>query len=103
MLDFIRHGHRDDVRPGNGVTSGKNSPSFAEMCICPTQLTLPDGSSKRADGRVVLGLESPGPELEGHRRGDGKRVVLVRNTREGPRRVEVRLRSEVLKDGQVKL
>ena len=103
MLDFVRHGHRDDVRPGNGDTSGDDSPSFANMCICPTQLTLPNSSGRMADGRVVLGLESPGPELEGRRRGDGKRVVLVRNTREGPRRVEVRLRSEVLREGQVKL
>lgn len=48
------------------------------------------------DGRSVLGLDYPGPELEGSGRGgDGERVVLVRFKKEGPRDVEVRGRREV--------
>lgn len=51
------------------------------------------------DGRSVLGLDHPGPELErSGRGGDGERVVLVRFRKEGPRDVEVRFRKEVLEE-----
>jgi hypothetical protein len=51
------------------------------------------------DGRVVLGLERPGPELEGSERGgDWERVVLVRFTKRGPVEVEVRGREEVFEE-----
>lgn len=54
---------------------------------------------KNGDGRVILGLDGQGPELEGRgRKGDAKRVVLVRFGKEGPREVEVRERREVLED-----
>ncbi|KAF7958328.1 hypothetical protein EAE96_001879 [Botrytis aclada] len=54
---------------------------------------------KNGDGRVILGLDGQGPELEGRgRKGDGKRVVLVRFGKEGPREVEVRERREVLEE-----
>lgn len=59
----------------------------------------PTGILMTREGRSVLGLERPGPELKGSGRGgDEKRVVLVRFGREGPRDVEVRERSEVLKE-----
>lgn len=52
---------------------------------------------RKSDGRSVLGLEKPGPELASKGRGgDEKRVVLVKFGREGPRDVEVRERKEVL-------
>lgn len=52
---------------------------------------------RRRDGRSVLALDKPGPELRGSRRGgDARRVVLVRFGREGPRDVDVRERAEVL-------
>jgi len=52
---------------------------------------------RKSDGRSVLSLEKPGPELkDSGRRGDEKRVVLVKFSKEGPRNVEVRLRKEVL-------
>jgi hypothetical protein len=52
---------------------------------------------RKKDGRSVLGLDKPGPELAGSgRSGDFERVVLVKFSKEGPRDVEVRLRSEVL-------
>lgn len=54
---------------------------------------------RRADNRSVLGLERPGPELEGSGRGgDWERVVLVRFTRQGPSEVEVRWRDEVFSE-----
>ena len=74
-------------------------PSWGEMCISPTQLALP-GGGKRADGRVVLGLDKPGPELKGKRRGESEHVVLVEFKKEGPRRVDVGLKKNVLKESR---
>ncbi|APA09289.1 hypothetical protein SS1G_12072 [Sclerotinia sclerotiorum 1980 UF-70] len=54
---------------------------------------------RRSDGRVVLGLDRQGPELEGEGRiGDATKVMLVRFLKEGPRDVEVRGRKEVLEE-----
>jgi hypothetical protein len=59
----------------------------------------PIGLLTGKDGRSVLGLEKPGPELKGSgRAGDEKRVVLVRFGRGGPRDVDVRERVEVLEE-----
>ncbi len=55
----------------------------------------------RADGKVVLALDKPGPEVEGTGlEGDGERVVLVKWSKEGPREVEVRWRREVLEESR---
>lgn len=52
---------------------------------------------RKSDGRSVLGLDKPGPELNGSGRGgDEKRVVLVKFGKEGPRDVEVMDRKLVL-------
>lgn len=52
---------------------------------------------RKSDGRSVLALDKPGPELkDSGRRGDEKRVVLVKFSKEGPRNVEVRLKKDVL-------
>jgi len=68
-----------------------SDPVWAEKCISPTQVMRLKG-----DGRAVLGLDKPGPELEGSdRRGERERVVLVDFRKEGPRRVEVRWRDEI--------
>ncbi|KAK4096974.1 hypothetical protein N658DRAFT_434995 [Parathielavia hyrcaniae] len=54
---------------------------------------------RKGDGRLVLGLDKPGPELKGSGRGgDWERVVLVGFRSEGPRDVEVREREEVLRE-----
>jgi hypothetical protein len=54
---------------------------------------------RKGDGRLVLGLDKPGPELKATGRGgDWERVVLVDFRREGPRNVEVRGREEVLRE-----
>jgi len=63
---------------------------------------------RKSDGRSVLALDKPGPELKGSGRGgDEGRVVLVRFRKEGPRDVEVRGRGEVLAEerevGEAKL
>lgn len=75
---------RDDG-DGHGVP-------WAEKVMSPMALMF-----RKSDGRSVLALNKPGPELEGGgRSGDHQRVVLVRFGKEGPRDVEVRLRKEVL-------
>ncbi|KAK2018570.1 NUDIX domain-containing protein [Colletotrichum eremochloae] len=67
---------------------------WAHKVMSPHNLFIREG-----DGRIVLGLDKPGPELKGSGRGgDWERVVLVKFTRDGPRKVEVRGREEVLKE-----
>ena len=69
-------------------------PPWTDKCISPISLMR-----KRTDGRVVLGLDKPGPELEGTgRRGDAERVVLVEFKKEGPRKVEVAWRKDIFRD-----
>ena len=58
------------------------------------------------DGRVALGLNHPGFELDGSdRKGDEERVVLVNFKKDGPRDLDVAWRKDVLKEirGQAKL
>ncbi len=65
---------------------------WADKVMSPTGLFM-----RKTDGRSVLALDKPGPELaDSGRRGDRDRVVLVRFSKEGPRDVEVRFRREVL-------
>ncbi|KAK2000680.1 NUDIX domain-containing protein [Colletotrichum falcatum] len=67
---------------------------WAHKVMSPHTLFIREG-----DGRVVLGLDKPAPELKGSGRGgDWDRVVLVKFTRDGPRKVEVRGREEVLRE-----
>ena len=74
------------------VKSG--DPPWGEKCVSPTGLFWKD-----TDGRAVLGLDKPGPELEGtNRRGDTERVVLVEFTKEGPRKVEVAWKKDVFRE-----
>ncbi|PBP20782.1 NUDIX domain-containing protein [Diplocarpon rosae] len=59
---------------------------------------------RKSDGRSVLALDKPGPELKGSGRGgDWERVVLVRFGKEGPRDVEIRGRAEVLEEEKRRL
>lgn len=74
-------------------------PAWGQKCISPTALSLPYGK-RREDGRSVLGLDRPGPELDGKRRGEQDRVVLVEFKKEGPRRVEVGWRKEILAESR---
>lgn len=73
------------------VKSG--DPPWGEKCISPIGLFW-----KGSDGRAVLGLDKPGPELEGSgRRGDPESVILVDFRKEGPRKVEVAWKKDVFK------
>ncbi|OCT49520.1 hypothetical protein CLCR_07391 [Cladophialophora carrionii] len=63
----------------------------------------PIGMSFGEDGRSVLALDKPGPELkDSGLKGDEEYVVLVKFNKEGPRDVEVGLRKEVLKERREK-
>ncbi|PVH75260.1 hypothetical protein DL98DRAFT_466635 [Cadophora sp. DSE1049] len=83
VLEFLK----DDGGDGKGIT-------WADKVMSPIGLLM-----RKSDGRSVLGLDKPGPELKGSvRGGDEGRVVLVKFRKEGPRDVEVRGRGEVLSE-----
>jgi hypothetical protein len=81
VLEFLK----GDGGDGRGVP-------WADKVMSPIGLLM-----RKSDGRSVLGLEKPGPELrDSGRGGDEKRVVLVKFSKEGPRKVEVRERKDIL-------
>ena len=88
---------RDGVREflkGDGDGKGV---LWADKVMSPVGLLM-----RKSDGRSVLAIDRPGPELkDSGRRGDEKRVVLVKFSKEGPRNVEVRLRKDVLEEEKV--
>jgi hypothetical protein len=87
VMEFLK----GDGGDGKGV-------SWEEKVMSPIGILM-----RKSDGRSVLGLEKPGPELMGSGRGgDEKRVVLVRFGKEGPRDVDVRDRVEILEEERVK-
>lgn len=56
----------------------------------------------REDGRSVLALDKPGPELKASGlKGDSDYVVLVKFSKEGPRQVDVALRKDVLREDRL--
>ncbi|KXS96460.1 hypothetical protein AC578_3233 [Pseudocercospora eumusae] len=74
------------------VKSG--NPPWTDMCISPQTMPPP---KKREDGKQVLALHKPGPELKDtDRAGCTEQCVLVDFKREGPRRLEVVSRDEAL-------
>lgn len=92
VLEFLK----GDGGDGKGI-------KWADKVMSPIGLLM-----RKSDGRSVLALDKPGPELKGSGRGgDEGRVVLVRFRKEGPRDVEVRGRGEVLAEerevGEAKL
>lgn len=75
-----------------------SSPPWSEKCISPYALPMP---RPRGDGKVALGLDKPGPEVASSGlQGDKERVVLVKWSKEGPRELEVRMRSEVVAESR---
>ena len=79
---------------GQGKVHATAEIPWGKKVISPTVIFM-----RRSDGRVVLGLDKPGPELKGTGRGgDWERVVLVRFGGEGPREVEVRWREDVVRE-----
>ncbi|KAF2093599.1 hypothetical protein NA57DRAFT_81101 [Rhizodiscina lignyota] len=78
LMDYVR-------RPASAT-----DPPWAEVCISPIALMM-----KSKDGRGVLALDKPGPELKGsNRRGVREWVVPISFRKEGPRQVDVMLRRE---------
>ena len=72
------------------VKSG--NPPWTEKCISPNAMLW-----KKSDGRAALSLDKPGLELEGSgRKGDDERVVLVQFGKEGPKRLEVAWKKDIL-------
>lgn len=68
------------------------NPPWTDKCISPTVLPR-----RNIDGRAVLDLSYPGPELEGRgREGEQELVVLSVFRKEGPRRVDVAFRKDVV-------
>lgn len=66
------------------------SPPWTEKCISPKMLKM------SSDGRAVLALDHPGPELKGtDRQGEPDRVVLVKFAKGTARQVEVRWKKDV--------
>ncbi|KAF4624645.1 hypothetical protein G7Y89_g13525 [Cudoniella acicularis] len=87
-------GQRNAVLSFLGSDGDSKCVKWADKVMSPVGLLM-----RKSDGRSVLALDKPGPELEGSGRGgDEKRVVLVKFSKEGPRNVEVRLRKEILDD-----
>lgn len=67
-----------------------SNPPWMEKCISPKMLKM------TADGRAVLGLDHPGPELgASERRGESERVVIVRFKKGEAREVDVASRDSV--------
>jgi hypothetical protein len=65
-------------------------PPWGEACISPVS------GGKVADGRVILSLHPPPPELKGtDRRGPKDYVILVRPTKTGPTDLDVVLRKDL--------
>ncbi|KAK9851764.1 hypothetical protein MYU51_009255 [Penicillium brevicompactum] len=73
------------------------SPSWAQKCISPKMIQM------TRDGRSVLGLSGPGPELKGtDRRGEPERVVLVRFKKGSAREVAVGWKADIMQEEREK-
>ncbi|ROT39507.1 hypothetical protein SODALDRAFT_377462 [Sodiomyces alkalinus F11] len=84
--------------PASSSEKGVGQPTaripWSEKVMSPHTLFI-----RKGDGRIVLGLDKPGPELkDSGRGGDWDHVVVVRFAKDGPREVEVRGREDVLKE-----
>ncbi|RAL11281.1 NUDIX hydrolase [Aspergillus homomorphus CBS 101889] len=68
-------------------------PPWSEKCISPKMLKM------SSDGRAVLALDQPGPELRGtDRQGEPDRVVLVKFERGSARDLEVRWKKDAFEE-----
>ena len=73
------------------------SPPWTHKYICPKMLKMTE------DGRTVLALNDPGPELKGSgREGESDRVVLVRLTNGCVREVTVAWKKDIFHEGKAK-
>ncbi|KAG6010060.1 hypothetical protein E4U21_000503 [Claviceps maximensis] len=94
LLSFLRRSVTAETEAGKKhVTAGI---SWAEKVMTPYIMF-----SRARDGRLVMSLDRPGPEVEasdGGRGGDWERVVLARLGKGGPLDVEIRMRDAVLEE-----
>ena len=91
-MEFV--GRVPTATGGKAKEHATSTISWGDKVMSPHSLFIREG-----DGRVVLGLDKPGPELKGSGRGgDWERVVLVRFGKGGPREVEVRQREDALEE-----
>lgn len=96
LVAFLNRTPTSRQERGDGKRRREDDIPWSEKVMSPTMLSM-----RRDDGRLVLGLDKPGPELrETARGGDWDRVVLVHFRKEGPRDVEVRWREEVFREGR---
>jgi len=94
LLTFLRRTPTSEIFSDKDRAGRTGMIPWSDKVISPAALFV-----RRGDGRIVLGLDKPGPELKGTTRGgDWERVVLVNFRKEGPRDVEVRGREEVVKE-----
>lgn len=95
LLDFVSLGHRPSSQGEEAMLQHPTaSIPWTEKAMSPQILF-----TRKSDGRLVLGLDKPGYELEGSGRGgDFGRVVLVNFGKQGPRNVEVRNRKDILRE-----
>ena len=74
-------------------------PPWTDKYISPTGIMF-----RKEDGRAVLALDKPGPELKGsNKRGEDKLAVLVKFNKEGPRQVEIVQKKDVSSSDKSKL
>lgn len=79
--------HRRRAKLTEFVSTGQ--PPWSEKCISPKMLRM------SSDGRTVLALDQPGPELRGtDKQGETERVVLVKFKRGEARELEVRWKQD---------
>ncbi|KUI70653.1 Putative nudix hydrolase 7 [Cytospora mali] len=92
LIDFVKR-----TPTGGG---GEKKPHLTTLIPWSEKVMSPQTLFIRSnDGRIVLGVDKPGPELKGTGRGgDFERVVLVNFTKQGPKGVEVRHREDILRE-----
>lgn len=92
LLRFVRSG--TEVVGGSGRARETAAIPWTDKVMSPEVLFR-----RENDGKLVLGVDTPGLELKGSGRGgDYERVVLVDFTKQGPRDVEVRNREEIMNE-----
>lgn len=99
LLDFVHH-NNNTAAGGQDARDGKKAQHPTARIPWTEKVMSPEPwLTRAADGRIVLGLDKPGPELRGTGRGgDFERVVLVHFHKGGPRNVEVRQRADVVRE-----
>ncbi len=98
MLDGPGEGPEDILRKRETLKKRIEEEKWGQKYISPI------GTSVGEDGRSVLALDKPGPELRGSGlKGEEDYVVLVKFNKEGPRDVDVGLKKDLPKERRDKV